>query len=237
MTDTAQAPHLLVVEDEQDMRSLLEHQLTREGYRVTAVERGEAGLTQAQKDAPDLIILDLMLPGMDGLEFCRSLKRSEETAAIPIIMLTARTEDADVVTGLELGADDYVTKPFSPRVLLARVRAVMRRQAREASETEDGEGEDILDRGPLVINRARHRVHVEHEKVDLTATEFEVLHLIARHPGRVFTRQQIIEDIHGPMTAVTERSVDVLIVGLRRKLGSAGRFIETVRGVGYRFEP
>ncbi len=224
--------HLLVVEDEEDLRELLVYNLARDGYRVTAVESGEQGLLKAMKEKPDLIVLDLMLPGMDGLEVCRSLKNQADTAGIPIVMLTAKGEESDIVAGLELGSDDYITKPFSPRVLVARIKAVLRRKQEEREE-ETEEGTLVLE--GMVINPSRHEVRIGEERVDLTATEFKLLTLLARRPGRVFTRQQIIENVHGGMSAVTDRSVDVQVVTLRRKLGERGDDIETVRGVGYRF--
>ncbi len=220
---------LLLVEDEHDLRELLSFTLTREGFRVTAVETGEQGLEECGTAAPDLIVLDLMLPGIDGLEVCRRLKARPETAAVPVVMLTAKGEEADVVAGLELGADDYVTKPFSPRVLTARLKAVLRRRSEKPAE-DDGQ----IRVGGLLIRPDRHEVIIHDRKVDLTATEFKLLTLLARRPGRVFTRAQIIESIHGQMTAVTDRSVDVQVLTLRRKLGDKGDVVQTVRGVGYR---
>jgi two-component system alkaline phosphatase synthesis response regulator PhoP len=224
--------HLLVVEDEEDLRELLVYNLARDGYRVTAVESGEQGLLKAMKEKPDLIVLDLMLPGMDGLEVCRSLKNQKDTAGIPIVMLTAKGEESDIVAGLELGSDDYITKPFSPRVLVARIKAVLRRKQEEREQERE---EGTLEVNGMVISPSRHEVRIGEERVDLTATEFKLLMLLARRPGRVFTRQQIIENVHGGMSAVTDRSVDVQVVTLRRKLGERGDDIETVRGVGYRF--
>ena len=192
---------------------------------------GEDALRAVENEQPDLIVLDLMLPGVDGLEVCRRVRSDPQTAAIPIIMLTAKSEEADVVTGLELGADDYLTKPFSPRVLLARVRAVLRRGAVQVADDNA-----TLSRGDLVIDPGKHDVAVAGVSTDLSATEFKLLHLLARRPGWVFTRNQIIDAVHGDGYAVTDRSVDVQVVGLRRKLGDAGDAIETVRGVGYRFK-
>ena len=171
-----------------------------------------------------------MLPGVDGLEVCKALKQNTQTAHIPIVMLTARAEDADVVTGLELGADDYLTKPFSPRVLLARIKAVLRRQQGEPITDHT-----ILQRGDLILHPGRHELLVKGEKVALTSTEFRILHLLARRPGWVFSRQQILEAISGHVANVTERAVDVHIVSLRRKLGAYADAITTIRGVGYRF--
>lgn len=225
--------HLLIVEDEEDLRELLVYNLARDGFRITAVESGEQAILKASKERPDLIVLDLMLPGMDGLEVCRSLKNQADTANIPIVMLTAKGEESDIVTGLELGSDDYITKPFSPRVLLARIKAVLRRKQDEGGEPAE---EGAMNLNGMVISPSRHEVRIGSERIDLTATEFKLLSLLARRPGRVFTRQQIIESVHGGMSAVTDRSVDVQVVTLRRKLGERGDDIETVRGVGYRFK-
>jgi two-component system alkaline phosphatase synthesis response regulator PhoP len=221
---------ILVVEDEADILELVSYNLAKEGYRVEGAGSGEQALGKIRNAAPDLILLDLMLPGLDGLDLCRVLKGDPAFRHIPIIMLTAKSQDADIVAGLELGADDYVTKPFSPRVLVARVRAVLRRRSAVAAEP----GETIR-RREIVIHPGRHEALVDGAPVELSATEFRILHLLARRPGWVFTRSQIVEAIHGGGFPVTERSVDVQIVGLRKKLGAAGRSIQTVRGVGYRF--
>lgn len=222
---------ILVVDDERDIRELVRYNLAREGYKVECARTGEEGLRQARALVPDLIVLDLMLPGLDGLEVCKRLKADRQTAAVPIVMLTAKGEDADVVAGLELGADDYVIKPFSPRVLLARVRAILRR-GEEPAETEPA----IIRRGELVIDPARHQVTVSNEPVGLTALEMRVLIALARRPGLVLTRYQIVDASQGEGVGVTDRSVDVHIVSLRRKLGACGPLIETVRGIGYRFK-
>lgn len=222
---------LLVVDDEQDLLELLRYNLEKEGYRVTCVTTGEQALSRAVQDLPDLIVLDLMLPGLDGLEVCRKLKSHPSTTKVPIIMLTAKSEDLDIVTGLEVGADDYVTKPFSPRVLLARVRAALRRR-REKREPAIAEIIKIHD---VTIDPTRHEVLFQDESIALTATEFAILQLLALTPGRVYSRGQIIGAVRGEDYAVTDRSVDVTIVGLRKKLGDAGQLIETIRGVGYRF--
>jgi two-component system phosphate regulon response regulator PhoB len=221
---------ILVVEDDEDILELVRYNLAREGYEVHGLTTGEKALWRAAGELFDLIVLDLMLPGMDGLEVCKALKRNPNTEGIPIVMLTAKGEDADIVAGLELGADDYVTKPFSPRVLVARVRAVLRRNKEATPE------EPVVRRvGDLLIDPARYEVLVNGKSVDLTATEFGILHMLARRPGWVFTRSQIINEVKGDDYPVTDRSVDVQIVGLRKKLGVAGKHIETVRGVGYRF--
>jgi len=221
---------ILVVDDEKDILDLVGYNLAREGYEVVTALTGEQALQSARLKGPDLIILDLLLPGIGGLEVARKLKGSEATAKIPLIILTAKGEEADIVTGLELGADDYVTKPFSPRVLVARVRAVIRHHA-QASEP-DGSPLKIED---MVIHPGHHEVTITGRRIHLTPTEFRMLHLLVRRPGWVLTRTQIVDGIHGKDYAVTERSVDVQMTGLRRKLGAWGARIETVRGVGYRF--
>lgn len=227
---------LLVVEDEQHLQELLQYRLEQEGYTVTCVGTGEDGLQAARKDPPDLVLLDLMLPGMDGLEVCHALRQDEDTAKIPVIMVTARGEESDVIKGLEMGADDYVVKPFSPKVVAARVKAVLRRNAAEAGEEEASEPTNTIKHEGLLIDQDRHEVVIDGEKVELTITEFRLLELLAARPGRVFTRQQIIQHLHGALAAVTDRSVDVQVVGLRRKLGSVAERVQTVRGVGYRFQ-
>ena len=224
---------LLVIEDEEDISELVGYNLAKEGYQVTIRMNGEDGLMAARMLLPELIILDLMLPGIDGLEVCRILKQDERTRQIAIVMLTAKGEEADIVTGLELGADDYITKPFSPKVLIARVHTVLRRRER-AQQPVDG-NTPLSFRG-LRLDPGRREVEVDGQRVELTYTEFSVLHLLARRPGWVFTRYQIVDGVRGEDYAVTERAVDVQISGLRKKLGRAGSYIETVRGVGYRFK-
>ena len=222
---------ILVVDDEPDILELVQYNLSKDNYDVVGVESGEEALAQVRATLPDLIVLDLMLPGVDGFEVCRTLKRDTRTAVIPIVMLTARGEEADMVVGLELGADDYLTKPFSPRVLLARIRAVLRRHHGEPVAADA-----VITHHGLVLHPGRHEVLVQGQPVLLTPTEFHVLHLLARRPGWVFTRNQIIAAAQGEDVSVTERAVDVHIVSLRRKLGSVGDAIETIRGVGYRLQ-
>jgi two-component system, OmpR family, alkaline phosphatase synthesis response regulator PhoP len=222
---------ILVVDDEPDILELVQYNLSKAQYDVVGIASGEEALAQARTTPPDLIVLDLMLPGMDGLEVCKALKRDTRTAVIPIIILTARGEEADIVAGLELGADDYLTKPFSPRVLLARIRAVLRRH-----HTKPVAADAMITHNGLVLHPGRHEVLVEGQPVLLTLTEFRVLHLLARRPGWVFTRNQIIAAAQGADVSVTERAVDVHIVSLRRKLGTVGEAIETIRGVGYRLQ-
>ena len=222
---------ILVVDDEEDILELLKYNLNREGYQVVSASSGEKCLQKAGSEKLDLIVLDLMLPGMDGLEVAKILKNNSNTLHIPIIMLTAKGEEADIVTGLELGADDYITKPFSPRILIARVRAVIRRKKKE--ETDDDMS--VIQVHDIVINSHKREIIANGKPVDLTFTEFQVLYYLAKRPGWVFTRTQIVDAVRGDYYPVTDRSVDVQIVGLRKKLGSCGRYIETVRGVGYRF--
>lgn len=221
---------ILVVDDEEDILELVRYNLQREGYQVAAAASGEKALKLARQQAPDLIVLDLMLPGMDGLDVARQLKNDARCRQIPIVMLSAKGEEADVVTGLELGAEDYVTKPFSPRILLARIKAVLRRRGAPAAEEEAP-----IEIHELAIHPGRREVRVADVPVDLTYTEFQVLLCLARRPGWVFTRAQIVDAVRGDNYPVTDRSVDVQVVGLRKKLAAAGRYIETVRGVGYRF--
>jgi len=225
------ATHVLVVEDDEDIQQLVEYNLLKEGFKVSVADSGEEGLRLARTEHPDLLVLDLMLPGMDGLEVCRTLKRDPSTTGLAVIMLTAKGEETDIVTGLELGADDYITKPFSPKVLLARVRAVLRRRGRPARDKSA-----VIHIHGIAIDPGRHEVRVGDEPVELTFTEFRLLQLLAARPGWVFTRYQIVNAIRGEDYVVTDRSVDVQVVGLRKKLGPAGAYIETVRGVGYRFK-
>lgn len=221
---------ILVVDDEEDICELVELNLNPEGFDVLTCETGESALDMARQKQPDLIILDLMLPGIDGLEVCKILKAGDKTKHIPIVMLTAKGEEADIVTGLEIGADDYITKPFSGKVLVARVRRLLRR----VTERTDEKGPVKIHE--LVIDLVKHEVLVTGKPVELTVTEFNILHTLAKRPGRVFTRYQIVDALHGGDYIVTERAVDVQMVSLRKKLGSCGKYIETVRGVGYRFK-
>lgn len=226
-------PSVLVVEDEEDIRELVSYNLTKAGLQVVGVATGEEALFAIRARRPDLVLLDLMLPGVDGLKVCEKLKGDPETAAIPVIMLTARGEETDIVKGLNMGADDYVTKPFSPKVLVARVQAVLRRGA--ALEGEDEEPARRIRLGDLVVDQRRHEVRVRDEPVNLTSTEFRVLVLLTSRPGWVFTRQRILDGVHGDNYVITDRAVDVQIVALRKKLGPMAKYLETVRGVGYRF--
>ncbi|MBU6221855.1 MAG: response regulator transcription factor [Planctomycetes bacterium] len=229
--DQAGGQSVLVVDDEEDLLELVRYNLTREGYRVTCVATGEEALKAARKQPPDLIVLDLMLPAVDGLEVCRRLKSESKTRDIPIIMLTAKSEEGDMVAGLERGADDYISKPFSPRVLTARVKALLRRRESQVR----AELETTIDVYELSIHPGRHEVTLAGQPLELTYTEFALLQFLAKRPGWAYTRSQIVDAVKGEDYPVTERSVDVQVAGLRKKLGDFGSYIETVRGVGYRF--
>ncbi|QPJ65139.1 MAG: response regulator transcription factor [Candidatus Nitrohelix vancouverensis] len=222
---------VLVVEDEEDIQELLAYNLTKEGYEVYRADTGEMGLEQFRSKNPDLVLLDLMLPGLSGLEVCRKIREDSKHANVPIVMLTAKGEESDVVKGLELGADDYVTKPFSLKVLITRIRAVLRRSPQKTDES--GQTMHFPD---LEINLDKHEVRVKEKNVTLTLSEFSILHALAQRPGWVFTRSQIVNWIRGDDYAVTDRSIDFQIVGLRKKLGAVAHYVETVRGVGYRFK-
>ncbi|MCB0415736.1 MAG: response regulator [Bdellovibrionales bacterium] len=219
-----------VIEDEADIATLIQYNLSVAGFDVTCSNTGEVGLDYIKNNDLDLILLDLMLPGIEGLEICRQFKSMPEKKHIPIIMVTARGAEGDIVRGLELGADDYVTKPFSPKVLVARVNTVLRRIGQAPSSDKDK-----MDFGDLVIHPKKHEVWIESGKVDLTRSEFQILQFLAEKPGWVFTRSQIVDAIRGDHYAVTDRTIDFQMVGLRKKLGDHSELIETVRGVGYRF--
>ncbi len=223
--------HILIVDDEESILELLEYNLAQNGYQVTCAANGKEALKLAESDSPDVILLDLMLPGIDGLRLCNILKNSPKTSDIPVIMLTAKGEESDIVIGLEMGADDYIVKPFSPKVLIARIRAVLRKHTKEPA----GESH-VIKISDLLLDPERHEVLIEGQPIELTCSEFKLLGILAGKPGRVFTRNQIIDTIRGDDYAVTERSVDVQIVGLRKKLGAYGKYIQSVRGVGYRFK-
>jgi two-component system phosphate regulon response regulator PhoB len=227
--------HILVVEDDADIQQLVSYNLIRAGFHVSCADSGEEALACLQRDEVDCILLDLMLPGMSGIKVCAAVRKSESPtrAAVPILMLTAKGEEEDVVAGLEAGADDYIIKPFSPKVLIARVKAVLRRG--RAQEGED-EGHTIITGAGIEIDQGRHEVRVDGELLALTMTEFGILALLAAKPGWVFSRQQIIDAVRGYDFLITPRAIDVQIYGLRKKLGEAGESIETVRGIGYRFK-
>ena len=223
---------ILIIEDEPDISELIEYNLTQFGYSILVSNNGENGIENTRKHLPDLILLDLMLPGINGIDVCRILKNDKDTSDVSIIMLTALGQEEDIVKGLETGADDYVTKPFSFPVLEARIQSVLRRGIKDNTENEN-----IYNSGIAISSRKRE-VYIDGKKIeDLTFTEFQILHLLASHPGWVFTRYQIIDKIRGDNYPVTDRSVDFQIVGLRKKMGKKGKLINTIRGVGYRFQP
>jgi two-component system phosphate regulon response regulator PhoB len=222
-------PRILIIEDERALTEVLTYNLQREGYETILAHDGQEGLRKAQTLLPDLILLDLMLPVLNGLEVCRELRASERTRAIPIVMLTAKAEETDQVVGFSLGADDYVTKPFSVKVLLERIKALQRRHEGEPDAAA------VIEHLGVRIDRVRHRASVEDREMDLTPTEFRLLECLIRQPGRAFTRPQLMDAAIGDQAIVLERTIDVHIKGLRRKLGPAGDYVETVRGVGYRF--
>tara|TARA_B100001559_G_scaffold34412_1_gene25998 strand:+ start:95 stop:796 length:702 start_codon:yes stop_codon:yes gene_type:complete len=223
---------ILVVEDEPDIAELIEFNLKNEGYNVLLASNGEKGIELARKKAPSLILLDLMLPGIHGIDVCRILNNDNDTNDISIIILTALGQEEDIIKGLETGADDYVTKPFSFPVLEARIQSVLRRRRNEDKEN------DVVETDGIFISSRKREVEIDGKKIDdLTFTEFQILHLLASHPGWVFTRYQIIDKIRGDNYPVTDRSVDFQIVGLRKKMGAKGKLIKTIRGVGYRFHP
>jgi two-component system phosphate regulon response regulator PhoB len=223
---------ILVVEDEQDILELLTYNLEKEGYDTFSALTGEEALQMVYDINPDLILLDLMLPGVDGLEVCKQLKQDARTKEIPVLMVTAKGEDSDIITGLEIGADDYLAKPFSPKVLIARIRSVLRRNK---NRREDKKHHTITIKD-ITIDISKHQVHCADGQVSLSATEFAILVFLASNPGWVFSRNQIIGAVKGEDYPVTERSVDVQILGLRKKLGEQGKYIQTVRGVGYRLK-
>jgi two-component system, OmpR family, phosphate regulon response regulator PhoB len=222
-------PRILIIEDERGLTQVLTYNLEREGYEVVVAHDGQEGLRKAQMQLPDLVLLDLMLPTMDGLEVCRELRGGERTRNVPILMLTAKAEETDQVVGFTMGADDYVTKPFNVKVLLQRVKALLRR-----ADTA-GEPADVIEHLGVRIDRVRHRASVNGQELDLTPTEFRLLECLLRQPGRAFTRPQLMDVAIGEGAIVLERTIDVHIKTLRKKLGPATEYIETVRGVGYRF--
>jgi DNA-binding response OmpR family regulator len=223
-------PGVLVIDDEQDLLELVRYNLAREGFAVREASDGVSGLEMARREIPDVVILDLMMPGMSGLEVCKQLRGDEKTAGVAVIMLTAKAAETDRVIGLELGADDYVTKPFSPRELVARVRAVLRRTVEKTTPTKQ------IRRGELSVDTEKREVKYGGAEVALTATEFRILEFLAGRAGRVMSRDQIINAAVGNERAVFDRTIDVHITSLRKKLGAGGDLIETVRGFGYKFK-
>lgn len=224
---------ILVVEDEPDILEMVRYNLVQAGFEVAIAEEGEGVESQVQEDRPDLIILDLMLPGIDGLEVCKRLKQNAQTREIPIVMLTARKDEIDRIVGLELGADDYVVKPFSPRELVLRIRAILRRNVRVEKANDDGD--TLLTAGTLTLDKAAHQVMVDNVPLDLTSTEFKLLITLMERRGRVQTRDDLLETVWGYEYSGYGRTVDTHIRRLREKLGVASDWVETVRGVGYRF--
>ena len=220
---------ILVVEDEQDIRNLLVFNLEKNDFNVQAVDNGEKALSLIRGNNFDLILLDLMIPGISGFDLTRILKNDDETSEVPIIMLTAKGEEHDIVKGLEIGAQDYITKPFSIKVLIARVNKIIQ------NKNERLKGKGIIEFSDLSINIKSRDVIVEGKSINLTFTEFEILKLLASHSKWVYTRTEIIDQVRGDNYIVTDRTIDFQIVGLRKKLGSYGKCIKTVRGVGYRF--
>ena len=220
---------IIVIEDEPDIVEVISYSLKREGYNVLAVDRGDESINLIRNQSPSLIILDLMLPGMDGLSVCRQLKSDPIVNDIPVIIISAKGEESDIVVGLEMGADDYLTKPFSPRELLARVKAVLRR-----GQVKESQSKERIVLQNLTIDVARHEVRVDDEMVSLTATEFKILHQLAAHPGRAFTREQLLNRVLGMGVVVVDRNIDVHIRSVRKKLGDAAQLIQTIRSVGYR---
>lgn len=229
--------HILIVEDDADIQQLVSYNLIRSGFNVTCADSGEDALEILLSEKFDCIILDLMLPGLSGLDVCRHIRKEqgEDEGRAPIVMLTAKGEEEDIIAGLESGADDYITKPFSPKVLIARIKAILRRI--EDSKSEEGEAAtDNISIHNLSIDTGRHEIRLGDELLQLTMTEFGILTFLAKKPGWVFTRQQIIDSVRGYDFLITPRAVDVQIFGLRKKMGDAGRMIETVRGIGYRLK-
>jgi len=223
------AERILVVDDEPDLLELVRFNLDQAGYRVDTAQSGREAMTMLRRSAPDLVVLDLMLPDLSGEEVCRQLRADVQLAHLPVIMLTAKSEEVDRVVGFELGADDYVTKPFSPRELVLRIRAVLRR----GSGPQPAGGP--LERGALRLDPERHRCTVQDQEITLTAKEFQLLESLMRRPGRVMTREKLLDEVWGSDIAVTTRTIDTHLKRLREKLGVAADLIETVRGVGYRF--
>jgi len=224
--------YIIVIEDEKDILDVLEYNLKREGFRVSTSSDGREGLKMVRQDKPDLVLLDIMLPEIDGLEICRNLKSEISTRAIPIIMVTAKEEESDVVLGLGLGADDYVVKPFSPKELIARIKALLRR----SGEKDKISSSSIITIGPLKIDPGQFLVQLSDQILNLTITEFRILHKLASQPGRVFSREQLIQDAMGEHVVVSDRNIDVHIRAIRKSLGGYQDLIETVRSVGYRLK-
>jgi len=224
---------VMVIEDEPDILEMIDYNLIREGYETCSALDGESGICLIAAEKPDIVLLDLMLPGINGIEVCRRVKGDPRTEHIPVIMVTAKGEEKDIVNGLGIGADDYVSKPFSPKELIARIKAVLRRtQIRREKHTSN----EIIVVDGVVIDTGRHEISVNDNPVFFTATEFKILHFLASHPGRVFTRESLLSTVLGEDAIVIDRNIDVHIQAVRKKLGSCRSLVETIRGVGYRFK-
>ena len=230
------AERILIIEDDIEIQEMLKYAFAQEGWKLIQVKTGEEGLEALRKDGSDCVILDIMLPGMDGFNTLKKIRADESFQGLPVIMCTARGEEADIVTGLELGADDYVVKPYSPRVLAARIRAGLRRKAAASLEAGGSQEKTFFKYGKLSLDVERHACFLDETPLDLFATEFAILVQFMSHPDIVFSRQKLITAVRGHDYPVTDRSVDVQILGLRKKLKEAGDMIETIRGVGYRFK-
>ena len=232
----ATKPTILIVEDDENIQQLVGYNLAKAGFLVLYADNGEQALAMVQQDNPDLVVLDIMLPGLDGYEVCKTLRCDPSSRRLPIIMLTARTDENDVSAGLDLGADDYITKPFSPKILISRIKSALRRATDHEGSGGVDENDGVIRVHDIVIDPQRYEVLVGGEAAALTLSEFGILELLARRPGWVFSRQQIIDAVRGYDYAITPRAVDVQVFGLRKKLGAAGQLIETVRGIGYRLK-
>ncbi|OGQ86893.1 MAG: DNA-binding response regulator [Deltaproteobacteria bacterium RIFOXYD12_FULL_56_24] len=227
---------ILVVEDDENIQQLVGYNLAKAGFHVIYADKGEQAFDLIRREKPELIVLDLMLPGLSGFEVCKLVRKDPKTRNLPIVMLTAKSEENDMAMGLDLGADDYITKPFSPKILVSRIKAALRRKEGLAEEGSEGRKKGSLTIHKITIDPNRYEVLVAGVAISLTVTEFSILELLARRPGWVFNRQQIIDGVRGYDYVITPRAVDVQVFGLRKKLGEAGRYIETVRGIGYRMQ-
>lgn len=227
---------ILVVEDDENIQQLVGYNLAKAGFHVLYADNGEQALSVIKRERPELIILDLMLPGLNGFEICKLVRKDPKTKNLPIVMLTAKSEENDMAAGLDLGADDYITKPFSPKILISRVKAALRRKEGLSEEGGENKKNTPLTIHGITIDPNRYEVRLGEETITLTVTEFSILELLARRPGWVFNRQQIIDGVRGYDYVITPRAVDVQVFGLRKKLGESGKYIETVRGIGYRMQ-
>ena len=227
---------ILVVEDDENIQQLVGYNLAKAGFHVVYADNGEQALSLIKREKPELIVLDLMLPGINGFEICKLVRKDPKTKNLPIVMLTAKSEEDDMTAGLDLGADDYITKPFSPKILISRIKAALRRKEGLSEEGGGAKKNTPLTIHGITIDPNRYEVLVGDEAITLTVTEFSILELLARRPGWVFNRQQIIDGVRGYDYVITPRAVDVQVFGLRKKLGEAGKHIETVRGIGYRMQ-